>query len=955
MNLQEGREKEVIDIFRILGFNKLTQIQQQTISKIINSEIDLVVSAPTGSGKTEAVIVPLFLKISHQNINEKSIRVIYVTPLRALNRDLAGRLKNIASLFHLSVDIWHGDTSHHLRRKIMGNPPSLLLTTPESLQVLLIKQEFRKLLKYLYAVIVDELQEIIPSERGSELIISLERIDSIIGRHVRRIAISSPLKNINTVAQHLFGYRRFDVVMAPIPKQYLIEVILSDKTYREGTFDTNSTINVMKNLIHTNNQVLIFANTRVTAEEIGFALGRVLNLNNGIGIHHSALSRDLREYTEKMFKKGDIKVAVSTSSLELGIDIGGIDFVIQYFSPRQSIKLIQRIGRAGHREENISKGAIVVPPIVTELIESIVIARRAMNRVIEPVDIHIEPLDVLAHQVIGMAIERSSIKVRDVLDILTRTSIFQSLTMEKLQSVIDFLNSINLLKCRNDECTPTKRGLIYYLTTNMIPDTNHIEAKFVLNNDIIGLLDEEFVVTCNEGDIIVLAGRAWKIEGIDLENRVVWLSPPTVSDIAILPKWIGDNIPVHRNVAREVCSFIRRFCSGTTDYCIERLKKEYSINDTVTQFLMENKERFCKIFPRDNIFVVELHNSNELNRSIIAFYHCLGTKGSEAFSLAISSIFRNLLGVNTSYRAHQIGSVILTSTQIKSSDIIKVLQNLLEHLNSKNLREVISKELINTSVFKKRLIDVAKRFGVISKDSELSEVKRIVPSLLNIPILVDESLRELFMEKIDIESLEKFLEELALKRKKIKIVNTLKASPFLLEISSLGSIGHIVKQSIMPRDILVEIAKRRLISNDVKMLCSLCYNILTVSISEYINKCQNIFECHVTCPKCGSRALLLVDDKQLAVIRSILDKLRSSIDISKLKPEEKSLAEKIVKEIHLIIENGIAAIIALQGRGIGVETAKRILAKSNDLNSLVYNIIEQEKLFLRTYKYWNSR
>ncbi|MEM0228397.1 MAG: DEAD/DEAH box helicase [Ignisphaera sp.] len=954
MNLL-GKEEEIVETFRKLGFHKLTQIQQQAIPKIINSETDLVISAPTGSGKTEAAIIPILWKILQGNTIKKGILVIYITPLRALNRDLAERLKKIASLFQLSVDIWHGDTPHRSRRKIIENPPSILITTPESLQILLIKQEFRTFLNNLYAIVVDELQEVISSERGSELIVSLERIDSIVNRHVRRIAISSPIRDINLVAQYLFGQRRFDVVESPTPKQYSIDVILSDMKYRNGIFDANSVMETIKKLVYANNQVLIFTNTRIAAEEIGFALGKILNLDSSIGIHHGSLSRGLREYTERMFKKGDIRVAISTSSLELGIDIGGIDFVIQYLSPRQATKLIQRVGRAGHREENVSRGAIVVPPIITELIESIVIARRAANRILEPVNIHMEPLDALAHQVVGIAIERGSIGIKEVLDMISKASVFSSLSIEKLQSVINFLDSINLLKCRDSICAPTKRGLIYYLTTNMIPDTNHIEARSVLDNNVIGLLDEDFVATCNEGDIIILAGKAWKIEGIDLENRVVWLSPPTKSDIVILPKWVGDNIPVHRNVAREECSLIRRFCSCTADYCIENLVKEYRINSTVTQFLLENREKLCKLFPRDDIFIIELHNSSELSGSIISFYHCLGTKGSEAFALAISSIFRSLLGISTSYRAHQLGSVILTSAQVKANDIAKVLQGLLQHLNDGGIGSIVSKELMNSSIFKKRLIDVAKRFGIISKDGELSEVRRIASSLLNIPTLVDEALRELLIEKVDIESLEKFLREIALKRKKIKIIVTTKASPFLLEISSLGSIGYIVKQSIMPRDILIETAKRRLISNEVRMLCSLCYTVLTINISEYISRCQNVFECHIMCPKCGSKALILANDKQLTEIKKILEKLRKFTDVSKLKPEEKSLAEKIVKEMHLIMENGIASIIALQGRGIGVEAAKRILARSSDLESLIYNIVEQEKVFLRTHKYWNDR
>ncbi|MEM4849115.1 MAG: DEAD/DEAH box helicase, partial [Ignisphaera sp.] len=781
------------------------------IPKIIQHDLDVIIAAPTGSGKTEAVIMPLLYKLAKNPIASKQgIKVLYITPLRALNRDIYNRVSKIAQYFSLKTDVWHGDTPPSSRKRILRSPPDILITTPESLQIVLVKEDIRRELKSLYAVIVDEVQDIVSSERGAELAVALERLDSIINRHARRILISSPIGDVDTVANYFFAGRRYDIAYAKGLKKYSVDVIIADKEYKNGVFDVERVYNYICREIGSTEyerQILVFANTRTSAEELGFNLAKCLDKN--IALHHGSLSRDIREVVEAMFKKGDTQVVIATSSLELGIDIGGIDLVIQYLSPRQALKLIQRVGRAGHREHVVSKGIIVVPPLVIELLESLIIARRATQGFLEPIKTHDEPLDVLAHQIIGIILERGETPTNEILRIISHTTPFNTLTLSKFEKIVEFLKTLGLIKCDNDICRPNKKGLIYYLTTNMIPDTVHYITKSILDGRTLGLLDEEFALSCNEDDVVVLAGKLWKVVNVDIEKREVLVAPIESSDLAVLPRWVGELIPVYRNVAREVCAFIRRFCNCRNNVCLDNLFNEYKLNEITKQFLIDNVEKLCRIYPSDNSLVVEVNRLSSEGKTIMAFYTCLGSKASEAFSLLVDYIVRNTLGVSSAYKSHQLGTVLLINTMMDKDGIKKLIEKLKNlAYYPERVKEIIEYEIKNTSIFKHRLIAVAKKFGVISKNVEAKEIKRIVEGLMNIDILVDETLRELYTEKIDIDEMLRYLHNLANGRLKVKVFIYQRASPYLEEISSLGMLRTLVKQSLIPKDVLIEITKR---------------------------------------------------------------------------------------------------------------------------------------------------
>jgi len=958
-------DEKVLKHYIKLGFTNLTEIQRVTYTKILNHDMDLIVSAPTGSGKTEAVIIPLLIKLAEKGLlRSEGILVLYITPLRALNRDLGKRLNSICKVFVCNVDIWHSDTPSTTRKKIIKTPPHILLTTPESLQILLIKKEFIKHFSKLYAVIIDEIQELIQDERGAELLLAMERLDTMLGRHIRRIAITATLNedNLRFMGKVLFSNRHFDVAIADSKKRYEADVMLSTGNYQWGFFAVGDIVKKISEIVKSkqHRQILIFTNTRTSAEELSYLLKSEGELDeNAIGLHHGSLSRGVREAIEKNFKEGQIRVAISTSSLELGIDIGAVDLVIQYLSPRQVTKLLQRIGRAGHREDEVSKGVIVSPPIISELVESIIIAKRLERGDLEPLNIHVNSLAVLAHQLVGLALERDSILLTHFWKIAKRSLLFQDTSFDTVKKLTQFLNDIGLLKCHQDEqdviCNATKRGYIYYVTTNMIPNTNEYRAKSITDHKVIALLDEDFVALCNQDDVIVLGGNAWRIINVDYDEKSVWLSPLLDARQVILPKWVGENIPVHEKVARETCSFLRRFCACRDETCVDRLFNSYKINESVRVFLVANKDNLCKVYPSDNILTIELHRIPKEDKSLIAVYHCLGSRGSEAFSLALLRILREYLNVGGSYKSHQLGTVILTNRSLSIDELKKALTTLIQ-LHKKNLlKGIIIDELKKSSLFKRRVIEVAKKMGIIAKDSSIEEVRKVLSALLDMELIVDEAIRELLVENIDINVVEELLQKVV-ESKKVKIVVTKTASPFLQEISQLGSLRYIIRSSTLPRNLVIEITKQRLLNKRSKLICLVCGNVFEINIGEYLEeKCveKNPFKCFISCPYCTSKALtVLENDNELQEFKDMLIKLKKR-GFSKTDIGEYENMERASKVANLIMEYGLAALIALQGIGIGIEFAKRVLAKSHNWDSLISNILEYEENYLRTRKYWD--
>jgi len=383
------------------GIVQPTPPQSAAIPEIMAGK-NILLIAPTGSGKTEAVLLPIF-DLLIKTPERHGISIIYITPLRALNRDLLQRMKIWSSKLGFSVEVRHGDTPTKERRKQAIKPPDLLVTTPETLQAILPGKRMRTHLQHVRWVVIDEVHQLAGDRRGVQLTVALERLRKITTSEFQRIGLSATVGNPSAISSFIAGNREIKVVQVAPPKEaeYFVEYphptdednIVAQKLLTAP--EAAARLNRIWELVEAHESALIFVNSRSNAEMIG---SRFQQLKRNVGVHHGSLPKEERVRVEDTFKSGRIKAIVCTSTLELGIDIGNVDLTIQYMSPRQVSSLIQRVGRSGHRLDRISKGTIIAVS-TDDLLESIATIFNCQEKQIEPVKIHENALDVLAHQI----------------------------------------------------------------------------------------------------------------------------------------------------------------------------------------------------------------------------------------------------------------------------------------------------------------------------------------------------------------------------------------------------------------------------------------------------------------------------------------------------------------------------------------------------------------------------
>jgi len=451
--------------FHSLGFKQLTQIQIKAVP-IIYQKKDTLVIAPTGSGKTECSVIPIFSHIK-QSKKLGKIKAIYVTPLRALNRDVFRRIVRYAEKDGLSIEIRHGDTPQSTRKKISNNPPDVLITTPETLVILLTQKKMLDALSELEWIVLDEVHELLGNERGSQLTISLERLQLNSKSDLTRIGLSATIGNPEEAGKFVVGTKRkIRIIRDSSIRKYDVQV-----KYVNGTIsDVAQYIIEYVTKLELQSPVLLFTNTRGESEFLASILREKSTLN--IELHHGSLSREVREETENSLREGKRGIVVCTSSLELGLDIGSIELVIHYGSPRQVSKLIQRIGRSRHSKGSSAKGLIVTNNADDEY-EANAILERIKQGSIEDQKIHEGSLDVLAHHTVGLTIQLGQVAVDKAFELFTKAFPFRKLTIEDFYNVLDLLDSNYILffDRENNILKKKSRTYTYYFQNlSTIPD-----------------------------------------------------------------------------------------------------------------------------------------------------------------------------------------------------------------------------------------------------------------------------------------------------------------------------------------------------------------------------------------------------------------------------------------------------------------------------------------------------
>jgi len=634
---------QLLRLMKEKGFTQFTEIQKLAIP-VIASGANALVIAPTGWGKTEAAMLPLLEKLAKAEKKE-GIQILYITPMKSLNRDMLGRLKWWSEQLGITIEVRHGDTTQSERQRQARKPPRILVTTPETLGAILPTTKMGESLKNVEHVIVDEVHELFGDKRGAQLVLALERLlEKRESRPFQRIGLSATVGNPENVAAFLCGDRPCKIIRLPIeramhlsvesPKPVDEDYELGNRLFIDGP--AAARLRRLDDLIRTHKATLAFVNTRSIAETLGSRLLRLRKAERDlheIAVHHGSLSKEARVSAEERFRGNELKGLICTSSLELGIDIGQVDLVIQYSSPRQVQRLMQRVGRSGHSIARTPKG-IVIATDEDDIIEAAVIARRATKGLLESDEEQSLAFDVLAQQMAGMLLDKEERTVAEVLAIAKRAHPFSKLTAEQVSRVAKQLHSEGLLffdektgALRKDSRTRD----YYYDNLSMIPDQRKYFVKSAVTNSNVAMLDEGFVANFVEvGATIITRGVPWKV--LDVGDREIIVEPS--QDItAAVPDWVGEEIPVPYEVAQEVGVLRRKIAAG------EIFEGEYHVSGEAADKLISLIKKQSAIFlPDDKNVLVEQ------TPDAVIIHSLLGSKGNEALSRLLSQLASIHLG-----------------------------------------------------------------------------------------------------------------------------------------------------------------------------------------------------------------------------------------------------------------------------------------------------------------------
>ena len=907
-------EKSVEEKYNKIGFNKLTDIQKNSYVKIVKDENVLLI-APTGSGKTEAAIIPVIMG-SIKSKKKNKISAVYITPLKALNRDIFRRVIHYAEAEGLKVNIRHGDTTRKEKQKITKEPPDVLITTPETLGIMMGNKSTREILTDTKYVIIDEFHELIGNERGTHLSLSLERLQELTVKKIVRIGLSATLGNVNTGLHLLSGESyKSTAVLDHTKKEYDIS-----NMYIKGDLFEIAKI-ILKKIKETNKATLLFTNTRVEAEAIGSIL-KAKEPEFPIEIHHGSLSREAREDAETRLRSGQPILVVCTSSLELGLDIGSIDNVMQFGSPRQAIKLIQRMGRSKHRTGEISTGIILSNRIDDEL-ESLALIDRVEQKDLEEINIHENSLDVLCHQITGMLMENGKMDINKVVKIANRSYPFRNTTREEIIDTVNLLNNQGIVRF---DGKIIRRGFkifeYYFHNLSTIPDSVQFEVIDISKKRIVGRLDQLFVGEYAEpGEPFILKGNSWRIVSIDDDKMSVHVEP-MFSDVSRVPHWVGELIPVEFKTAQRVGKLRKDIANN----------KEKRISDEQKQ-MIEDTENTLGIIPDDRTLVIE---QSITNKSIV-IHSCLGSRVNQTLSTLLSTIISSKNGYLVDSKSDAYRISLSSQGQLSQTYIEETLK---QDIDFKSILEVA---VIGTHPLNWKTWHVAKRFGVVSKDSKYDKrAARLIKERFKNTPLDKEIMRELILEKYDLKNTLEIMNEIkenkiAIKYVKVSEFSSL-AKPILDYANTFAALPLTVEKSI------IELVKKRLEETNNKLLCLSC------GVWETVVKPKDIMDIDIQCPRCKSRIVTRTYITDMEIGKIIKKKQKKK----KLTRDENIYYRKLWKVSSLIQNHGKDAVLTLSAYGIGPDTAARVLRNKIDEEDMFRKIYLAEKVYVTTRGFWKE-
>ena len=789
-------------------FEDFTEPQSYAVP-LIHKRQNVLVSSPTGSGKTltafTSIINELF-KYSKEGKLEDRVYAIYISPLKALANDIDKNLEEplremketaerLGTDFPtIRVGVRTGDTSQAERQKMLRKPPHILITTPESLALILAAPKFREKLTGVEYVILDEIHEVCDSKRGVFLSLTLERLQDICSAPFVRVGLSATLAPINEVAEYLCGYengspRDFNLVEIMRQRDLDIKVICptEDMTVLPYEVVNAKMYDCLYEMINEHRTTIVFTNTRSGTENIVYKL-RERGLES-VEAHHGSLAKETRLDVEERLKNGELKCVVSSTSLELGIDIGFVDLVVQIGSPKSVAKGLQRIGRSGHGHGLTSKGRILVFE-KDDLVECAVLCRAAHNKHIDRVSISENCLDVLSQSVVGMSLEKRW-DVDEALELIHKSYCYRNLKKETFLEVLRYLGSKDAFEGvypkiwydEEENIFGRRSGsrMIYFLNLGTIPEEANYKV-FTEKGGMIGDLSEKFVERLATGDVFVLGGKPYEYvrsKGMKVFVKDAGGRKPTV------PSWSGEMLPRSFDLSMGVAAFRREMAERMErDDNLEWLMS-FGIDSGSAQSVLSyfNEQKYSSGYiPDDKNLIIEGYVDPSGKYSMI-FHFPFGRRVNDALSRAYAFVITREMHCNVSVSVTDDTFMISSPERINLS-LIKDL------LKESALDDVLMRAIKDSEHFKQRFRHTASRSFMILRNYKGKEVSvgrqqirssYLLDALRNIdgvPV-VDETYREIMEDVMDINNAKLILHKIENGEMKIHTIDyTASPSPF---------------------------------------------------------------------------------------------------------------------------------------------------------------------------------
>ncbi|GAB4327076.1 MAG: ATP-dependent helicase [Calditrichia bacterium] len=843
---------------------------QRAAWPVIQKGENTLIVSPTGSGKTLSAFLwgidSLYRKLRNPEISlEKGVRILYLSPLKALNNDIYRNLQQpLAEIRKLAaqrgedfpeirVAVRSGDTPGKDRASMVKNPPDILITTPESLYLILTSPRARQMLRTVETVIVDEIHTLVGNKRGAHLALSLERVEELASRPFQRIGLSATVNPLQETAAFLAGIdgkghaRPIHIIDTPYRKELELRVVsaVDDFENLPGNSIWPLIVRQVIELIKQHRTTLVFVNNRRTAERLTDWLNRSWveeedamvrdGVATGLGLftdrpapakgpimaHHGSISKNLRLQIEEKLKKGELPAIVGTSSLELGIDIGSIDLVIQIQSPRSAARGLQRVGRSGHLVGQKSKG-VFFPTHAEDLLETVAIVQAMKEGKLEPLKSPQNPLDVLAQQIVGMvAVE--TWQADRLFEVVKRAWPYRTLPYNHFISVLEMLSGKFAGKYQKqlrpriswDRTTNTLAALagtrmVAITNAGTITDKGSYQAYLADRNTRIGELDEEFVYESRVGDTIRFGAQVWRIQEIT-EDRLILSPAPGQS--ARMPFWRGeypwrhpDTSHMLNRLRNEIWEELQRktnFSKLSKQHDLnspdlraqisaiaQSVADKYDLDQNSALALIRHIWQTCRstgiLSDQANILLERLTDSLGDHRLVI--HSPFGGKVNSAWAMILTARIRRLTSINPEVQYNDDG-ILFRLPDLESLPDAKTLL----YLNPSEAEKLLLEELPQSALFGARFRENAARAlllpGAGPKKRTAFWLQRLrardllatVKRFEDFPIL-QETYRDCLQDELEIVQLKKLLTEISEHKIRIHVFSAASPSPLAKEL-----------------------------------------------------------------------------------------------------------------------------------------------------------------------------